>query len=85
MCKGRYFFYTIFVLGSSLFAIKGFTWDMGLPKFYFASVAISVFIVFNSLRAVRGSYKLSISFPQILALLFGIYACLTTFQLLDTL
>jgi O-antigen ligase len=85
MCKGRYFFYTIFVLGSSLFAIKGFTWDMGLPKFYFASVAISVFIVFNSLRAVRGSYKLSISFPQVLALLFGIYACLTTFQLLDTL
>ncbi|MBN2218809.1 MAG: O-antigen ligase family protein [Kosmotogaceae bacterium] len=85
MCKGRYFFYAVSVFGSSLFAIKGFTWDMGLPKFYFASVAISVFVVFNSLRAVRGSYKLSISFPQVLALLFGVYACLTTVQLMGTL
>jgi len=85
MHKGRLAFFALLVFGSSLFAIRGFTWDMGIPKFYFSSVSIAVFVVFSSLKAVRKPYRLGVSVPQIFALLFGAYACLTTLQLLGTL
>ncbi|PZC52939.1 O-antigen polymerase, partial [Mesotoga sp. TolDC] len=85
MSKGRFLFLAVLVFGSSLFAIKGFTWDMGIPKFYFASVSIAVFVVFSSLKAVRKPCRLGVSVPQVFALLFGVYACLTTLQLLGTL
>ncbi len=85
MRRGRLAFFALLVFGSSLFAIKGFTWDMGIPKFYFASVSIAVFVVFSSLKAVRKPCRLGVSVPQVFALLFGVYACLTTLQLLGTL
>ncbi|HDP77458.1 MAG TPA: O-antigen ligase family protein [Mesotoga infera] len=85
MHKGRLAFFALLVFGSSLFAIRGFTWDMGIPKFYFSSVSIAVFVVFSSLKAVRKPYRLGVSVPQIFALLFGAYACLTTLQLLGAL
>ena len=85
MHRGRLAFFALLVFGSSLFAIKGFTWDMGIPKFYFSSVSIAVFVVFSSLKAVRKPYRLGVSAPQIFALLFGAYACLTTLQLIGTL
>jgi len=85
MRRGRFAFFALLVFGSSLFAIKGFTWDMGIPKFYFSSVSIAVFVVFSSLKAVRKPYRLGVSLPQVFALLFGVYACLTTLQLFGTL
>ncbi len=85
MRKGRFLFLAVLVFGSSLFAIKGFTWDMGIPKFYFASVSIAIFIVSFSLKAVRNPCSVRVTLPQLLSLLFGFHACLTTFQLLNTL
>ena len=85
MRKRSLLFYVVFIFGSSLFAIKGFTWDMGLPKFYFASVMISILIIFLGMKAVRSPWELSMAFPQIIALMLAAYSCLTTLLLLESL
>lgn len=85
MQKRSLLFYVVFIFGSSLFAIKGFTWDMGLPKFYFASVMISVLIILLSMKAVRSPWELPLAFPQIVALVLAVYSCLTTLLLLESL
>ena len=85
MQKRFLLFFVILISGSSLLAIKGFTWDMGLPKFYFASVMISLLVVVASLKAARSTQFFRLALPQFTALLFGIYSCFTTLIVLKSL
>lgn len=76
--------YLVLAFGSSLFVVKGFTWDMGLPKFYFASVLLSLIFVLVGLKLSKETKEIRFPFPLIGMVIFGIYAVVSSLMLFFT-
>lgn len=84
MKKRERLFYLLFIAGSSLFAVKGITWDMALPKFFYASVFLAALFVAKGMRLSRQPQAVSLTVPHIFAVMYAIYGVLSSFLLLRT-
>ncbi|OAA31292.1 hypothetical protein AT15_07285 [Kosmotoga arenicorallina S304] len=70
--------YSLLVAGSFFFTPKGLTWDMGLPKFYYASILLSIIFIFEATDILRSKRNLIIPVYFLPLLAFGIYAVVST-------
>jgi len=84
MKKGEKLFYLLFIAGSSLFAVKGITWDMALPKFFYASVFLAALFVAKGMRLSKQPQSISLSIPHFFAVVYAVYGILSSFLLLKT-
>jgi len=71
--------YSLLAVGSFFFTPKGLTWDMGLPKFYYASVLLALIFIFEALNILRNKKNLSIHVYFLFPMAFGVYAIVSTF------
>ncbi|AKI97011.1 O-antigen ligase family protein [Kosmotoga pacifica] len=71
--------YSILVTGSFFFTLRGLTWDMGLPKFYFASVILAIIFIYVALHILRERKEINSTIYFLPPILFGLYAVISTF------